>query len=179
MLRSHLRPGRLALLALPAALWAAALAATRSDDRELQQRASPLRFEIVYPTGVHAGPLDGRVLLVIARSDRAELRFQTGWGLNSQPIFGVDVEGLRPGEPAVIGASNRGYAVETVRSRVQVTLWPTPVVLANRDRRPLRRTPTAEHHRTGATKLGTQKICAVIKNGELLGRAELLAEADA
>jgi hypothetical protein len=114
MLETHLRSGRLAALALAAALCAVTLAAVRSDDPELQHPASPLRFEIVYPADVDAGPLDGRVLLVIARSDRAEPRFQVSWGQLTQPLFGVDVDGLRPGEPAVIDASTRGYPVESI-----------------------------------------------------------------
>ncbi len=115
MLERLLRPGRLAVLApLTAVICAATVAAIGGDSRELQHGASPLRFEIVYPAGVDAGPLDGRVLLVIARTDRAEPRFQTGWGLNTQPIFGVDVEGLQPGEPAVIDGSTRGYPIESI-----------------------------------------------------------------
>jgi hypothetical protein len=114
MLKSYLRPGRFVLLALTAAVCAATLAAVRSDDRELHDRTSPVRFEIVYPADVDAGPIDGRVLLVIARSDRREPLFQVGWGPNTQPVFGVDVEGLRPGEPAVIDAGTRGYPVESI-----------------------------------------------------------------
>jgi hypothetical protein len=114
MQKRHTSPGRLVLLTLTAALCAATVAAVRSDDRKLQQHASPFRFEIVYPADVDAGPIDGRALLVIARSDRREPRFQVGWGLNTQPLFGVDVEGLRPGEPAVIDASTRGYPVESI-----------------------------------------------------------------
>ncbi|UCC84231.1 MAG: hypothetical protein JSW46_04685, partial [Gemmatimonadota bacterium] len=62
MLESHLRSGRIAALALTAALCAVTLAAVRSDDRELQHPVSHFRFEIVYPADVDAGPLDGRVL---------------------------------------------------------------------------------------------------------------------
>jgi hypothetical protein len=114
MLKSQARPKRLVLLALTAAICAVTLAAVRSDFRELQQPASPFRFEVVYPADVDPGPLDGRLLLLIARTDQREPRFQVGWGLDTQPVFGVDVEGLTPGEPAVIDASTRGYPVESI-----------------------------------------------------------------
>ncbi|MGD2151892.1 MAG: alpha/beta hydrolase-fold protein [Gemmatimonadales bacterium] len=114
MPESFLRPWRLALLVLTAVLCTATLAAAGNDERALQARDAPLRFEIVYPADLDAGPLDGRLLLVIARTDRREPRFQVGWGLSTQPIFGVDVEGLQPGEPAVIDASTRGFPVKSI-----------------------------------------------------------------
>ena len=35
--------------------------------------------------------------------------------LDAQPMFGVDVDGLKPGQPAVIDASTRGWPVESLR----------------------------------------------------------------
>ena len=61
MLKSYLRPGRFALLALTAVVCTSTVAATRNDEGELQDNASPLRFEIVYPAALDAGPpLAGR-----------------------------------------------------------------------------------------------------------------------
>jgi Putative esterase len=72
------------------------------------------RFEITFPAEVADSPLDGRVLLVISTDEESEPRFQAGRGLEAQPIFGVDVEGLAPGQPAIIDASTRGYPVESI-----------------------------------------------------------------
>src|SRR5262249_46394668 len=41
-------------------------------------------------------PLDGRLLLIVSNDPSQEPRFQVGRGLTSQPLFGVDVEGLFP-----------------------------------------------------------------------------------
>jgi len=35
--------------------------------------------------------------------------------LDAQPMFGVDVNGLKPGQPAIIDASTRGWPVESLR----------------------------------------------------------------
>lgn len=43
------------------------------------------------------GPIDGRLILILSTSDETEPRFQTGWRVGSPQIFGVDVEGARPG----------------------------------------------------------------------------------
>ena len=49
------------------------------------------------------------MLLVISDNDEREPRFQIGNGPNTQLLFGVDADGLSPGEPAVIDADVFGY----------------------------------------------------------------------
>jgi hypothetical protein len=75
--------------------------------------AAAVRFEISYPAGVDAGPIDGRVLLVVSKGGETEPRFQIGRGPRTQQIFGADVDGLRPGQVAVIDGGTRGYPLES------------------------------------------------------------------
>lgn len=70
------------------------------------------RFEVSYPASLEQGPLDGRVLLVVAKANEREPRFQVGRGLRSQPLFGVDVDGWKAGQPAVIDTATRGWPLE-------------------------------------------------------------------
>lgn len=70
------------------------------------------RFEVSYPAALDNGPIDGRILLVIAKTNEREPRFQVGRGVRSQQLFGVNVDGLTPGRPAVIDASTRGWPLE-------------------------------------------------------------------
>src|SRR5262245_35790607 len=65
------------------------------------------RFEISYDKAVASGPITGRVILIIARSDRPEPRFQIA--PNMTPIFGVDVHGLQPAQAAVIDQTTFGH----------------------------------------------------------------------
>lgn len=70
------------------------------------------QFKITYNKAAHAGPITGRVVLVIARSDLAEPRFQIG--ANLVPIFAVDVESLQPGQPAVIDDTTFGHPIDSL-----------------------------------------------------------------
>jgi putative esterase len=70
------------------------------------------RFEISYDKAVGAGPITGRVILVIARSDRPEPRFQIG--PNTTPIFGTDVDNLQPGQAAIIDQTTFGHPVDSL-----------------------------------------------------------------
>jgi hypothetical protein len=87
------------------------------------QSTAGWRFEITVPASVQSTAVDGRVLLVIARTNDPEPRFQSGRGLESQPMFGVDVDALRPGTPAVIDASTRGWPVASVRALPPGDYW--------------------------------------------------------
>jgi hypothetical protein len=73
-----------------------------------------LQFAISFPEDRSAEPQDGRVLLYISRNDDTEPRRQVGNGLDTQLAFGVDAEGLRPGEDAVIDAGVFGYPLESL-----------------------------------------------------------------
>jgi len=74
-----------------------------------QSSPSPLRFEISFPSSLRAAAVDGRVLLMLAKNDDREPRFQIGEGLDTQQIFGVDAEDLAPGRPIAIDAATLGY----------------------------------------------------------------------
>jgi hypothetical protein len=65
------------------------------------QPESPARFEISW-----SKPLDGRVLLIVSATAAPEPRFAVSEGLNTQQIFGADVDSA---QQAVIDGSATGY----------------------------------------------------------------------
>ncbi len=76
--------------------------------------ASPLKFAVSFPKAASASPLDGRILLVVSTDGSDEPRKQVGLGLDTQQIFGIDVDGLPPGEEAVVDATVLGYPLESL-----------------------------------------------------------------
>ncbi|RKY86803.1 hypothetical protein DRQ09_05545 [candidate division KSB1 bacterium] len=78
-----------------------------------QENPGRVRFEITFPSSVHPEPITGRVYVMISRNDRREPRFQIG--RTGVPFFGVDVERLRPGQPAVIDETVLGSPVESLK----------------------------------------------------------------
>jgi hypothetical protein len=80
-------PALLAAIAL-------AVAGTRATPAAQSPPPSTFQFEISMAPELSAGPLDGRVLLIVSRGGNDEPRFQVGRGLNSELLFGVDVEGF-------------------------------------------------------------------------------------
>ena len=81
------------------------------------QAAGPLRFAISFPAARSAQPLDGRVLLFISDDGKTEPRNQTDqYRANStRPIFGVDVDGLKPGQDAIIDGAIVGWPVRSLK----------------------------------------------------------------
>src|SRR5438477_7660136 len=78
---------------------------------------APLHFAISFPATRSAQPLDGRVLLFISDDGRTEPRFQTDqYRANStRPIFGVDVDRLRPDESVVIDDAVNGWPARSLK----------------------------------------------------------------
>jgi len=72
------------------------------------------RFEIAFPADQSAEPLDGRLLLMISTDDGAEPRFQIADGPDTQIAFGLDVEGMAPGQPVAIDASVLGWPIDSL-----------------------------------------------------------------
>ena len=77
--------------------------------------AAELRVEISFPASVHAQPVTGRAFVVLSRRNSPEPRLQTGnWG-DAAPLFGVDVDQLKPGAGVVIDSTTLGYPIESLK----------------------------------------------------------------
>ncbi|MCU0892608.1 MAG: hypothetical protein MUE77_12955, partial [Sandarakinorhabdus sp.] len=74
--------------------------------------AAATDFRVTMPaTGVDPAT-DGRVILVITPDGTKEPRFQVKLGADAPQVFGVNVEGLKPGDVASIGTGVLGYPAE-------------------------------------------------------------------
>ena len=80
----------------------------------LEMAAQGARFEVTFPAARSAQPLDGRLILVVAREGEREPRFQFGAGPSGQPGFGIDVEAWAPGTPAVIDGEVFGFPLRSL-----------------------------------------------------------------
>ncbi len=85
--------------------------------------ASNLRFAVSFPETNSKEPLDGRVLLLVSTDNSKEPRFQISEDLNTQQVFGVDVEGLKAGQEAIIDASAFGYPVRSLSDLKPGDYW--------------------------------------------------------
>jgi hypothetical protein len=99
--RSRTAPAALLLIA---AVWLAAPAVSFAQPK----------FALSFPEELSKTSLDGRLLLLISTNDEAEPRLQIGDGPRTGLVFGIDVEGLAPGEEAIIDASAFGYPLRSL-----------------------------------------------------------------
>jgi hypothetical protein len=82
------------------------------------------RFEISFSKEINATPLDGHVLLLISNNDEREPRFQISFmTAESQQAFGVDVDALAPGVPAVVDSSTVGYPAVSLNDLPAGDYW--------------------------------------------------------
>ena len=72
-------------------------------------------FSVSFPASQSKTALDGRVLLMLAKTDKTEPRQQVGDAVETAQVFGVDVNGLKPGQAAMVDASAFGYPKESLR----------------------------------------------------------------
>ena len=86
-------------------------------------QGGPLRFSVTGPpsakaTGDKPGSsdlIDGRLLVMLAKDPRAgEPRFQINDSVSGQLIFGVDVDGLRPGSAATLDGAVLGFPLDSI-----------------------------------------------------------------
>jgi hypothetical protein len=62
-----------------------------------------MRFNVTFPKEKSAAPLDGRILVMLSADNAEEPRFQITNDAETQLIFGINVDGLKPGGVAVMG----------------------------------------------------------------------------
>ncbi len=82
-----------------------------------------LRIGVSFSSERSAAALDGRMLLMLAADDSKEPRFQISDGAKTQQIFGIDVDGLMPGDDAVIDGSVLGYPLASLQDVPPGTYW--------------------------------------------------------
>ena len=97
-----------------ALLCAIALAVSLGADERPPSQDGPLRFSVTLPASVASAPLDGRLLVVVSRVDGTEPRFQVSDGPSGQPVFGIDVDGWKPGTAATIDDSVFGFPLDSI-----------------------------------------------------------------
>jgi hypothetical protein len=72
-------------------------------------------FVVSFPPERSAQPLDGRLLLLLSTDPSAEPTKQISLSPSTQLVFGVDVDGLRPGQPVIIGDQALGFPIRSLR----------------------------------------------------------------
>ena len=80
---------------------------------EMKVDKSPV-FEISFSETLSSGSFDGRLLLLISTNDENEPRFQISDGTTTQQVYGVDVAGMKPGEPVRMDKLAFGYPVRSL-----------------------------------------------------------------
>jgi hypothetical protein len=122
---SQRRPLRAAHLGTLATLLA--LAGATSGQAQSPLRATP-RFEITFPGAVNGQPITGRVYVALSRTSDARNTPIQQTDETGVPLFGVDVENLRPNTPAVIDASAFGYPLRTLGEIPKGEYWAQPFI---------------------------------------------------
>ena len=110
MSASSSRPlARILRAALAAVVLAVACARVQGPKLE-----SSLHFAVSFPKELSAAPLDGRLLLLVSTDSTSEPRAQINDGVRTQQVFGIDVEGLQPGQEATFDAAVAGYPLDSL-----------------------------------------------------------------
>jgi hypothetical protein len=92
---------------------AALMTVTTGAEQKTGTNGSPkLTFQVMFPAAAHAGPITGRVFIMISRVNDREPRLQIG--RNGVPFFGRDVEQLKPGQAATIDETDLGSPLASI-----------------------------------------------------------------
>ncbi|MBV8817691.1 MAG: hypothetical protein JO022_04985, partial [Acidobacteriaceae bacterium] len=85
-------------------------------------------FDIQLASSARQDAVDGRLIVVVSKRTEGEPRFQVGWGLGTQQIFGMDVDAWKPGATVHMNGDAAGAPIRSVRDlppgsyRVQAVL---------------------------------------------------------
>ena len=76
---------------------------------------SKITFNVSFSDKISTKNLDGRLLLMLSNNNEKEPRFQIG-GLNSQLIFGMNVNNLEPGKKVTFNEDVFGFPIESLKN---------------------------------------------------------------
>ncbi len=85
--------------------------ASRAQDTK---KDAGMRFHVTFPGAKSATPLDGRLLVMLSTDNTQEPRFQITNDSSTQLAFGINVDGLKPGEVAVVDRAVLGYPIKSL-----------------------------------------------------------------
>jgi len=106
---------RILLIAVAGAALALGLLPAQQTGATHGAADAAIRIQVSYPATLSNQALDGRLILILSKSDAQEPRMQiSGTSLDTQQIFGVDVEGWRAGDEKTFDASVLGFPVESL-----------------------------------------------------------------
>src|SRR5579864_8379234 len=77
-----------------------------------KNKDAAMRFHVTFPDAKSALPLDGRILLMLSTDNAEEPRFQITGDAGTQLVFGINVDGLKPGGVGVVDRSVLGYPIK-------------------------------------------------------------------
>jgi hypothetical protein len=69
-------------------------------------------FRVSIDASLKESALDGRLLLLLSRNNKAEPRFQVNDAANTQLVFGLDIDGWKPGTTQLVDVQAIGYPIE-------------------------------------------------------------------
>ena len=72
-------------------------------------------FSVSFPQSRSTQPTDGRLLLALSNDPSGEPRMQISDTPDTQMLFGVDVDGMRPGEAKIVDSTADGYPIKRLR----------------------------------------------------------------
>jgi hypothetical protein len=77
-------------------------------------RDARMHFNVTVPEAKSTLPLDGRLLVMLSTESAEEPRFQITIDASTQLVFGLNVDGLKPGAVTVVDRSALGYPVTSL-----------------------------------------------------------------
>jgi len=78
-------------------------------------QGKPPHFTVSFPVSQSNQSIDGRLLLLLSNDPSDEPRMQINDSTRSQMVFGVDVDGMRPGQEIAVDETAFGYPVRSLR----------------------------------------------------------------
>ena len=88
------------------------IVACQSESSEV---SSKINISVSYSDSLNVDNLDGRLLLILADSNEEEPRLQVTYNLKAQPIFGKNVDGLKPNQNVAFTESDFGFPYESLK----------------------------------------------------------------
>jgi enterochelin esterase-like enzyme len=71
-------------------------------------------FRVTVKPGLRTASVDGRLIVVVSKNVQGEPRFQVTWGLQTQQIFGMDVDGWKSPDALEMASTTPGHPLRTL-----------------------------------------------------------------